>query len=135
MILSFIPFSSTATLKSLLTPLRSYVIRVMSEVRFNGKIKRAVMHTEVTVPNDRIWISGFESWKKLSRHDSESDLSNITARAISHESLHLALRSRIGLRASKTLDHIFKNDLLSVDNCGLNCLDNRLLVDVSKVPS
>jgi hypothetical protein len=91
----------------------------MSEIRFNGRIRKAAMHTEVTYSNDTIWISGFNGWKSLSEN---RGLPTTIAKAISHESLHLALRRRIGLRASKTLDSVITNDLMNVDVDGLKCL-------------
>ena len=90
----------------------------MSELRFNGRIRRAGTHTEVTRPNDTIWISGFRGWKAFL----DSECLDRMTRAISHETLHLVLRRRIGLIASRTLDLVLMNDIESVDYDGL-CLE------------
>ncbi|MHB8565487.1 MAG: hypothetical protein ACYC7D_04625 [Nitrososphaerales archaeon] len=100
----------------------------MSEVRFNGRIRRAAMHTEVSRPNDTIWISGFKGWMSVCDEVCVSR----AGRAISHETLHLILRKRVGLRASKTLDSILNNDLESVDYHGLEqtSLESIISLDV-----
>ncbi len=89
----------------------------MSEIRFNGRIRRAPMHTEVSEPNDVIWISGYGGWRSLVAEF--DDLVEVISKGISHESLHLTLRRRIGLWASKALDLVLANDISSVDYCGV----------------
>lgn len=88
----------------------------MSEIRFNGRIRKAPIHTEVSEPNDVIWISGYGGWKRLI---AECDPADLISKAISHESLHLTLRRRIGIWAAKALDRVLANDVTSVDYCGI----------------
>ncbi len=87
----------------------------MSSIRFNGRIRKAAMHTEVSRPGNTIWISGFRGWMRFSEEVCVVQVS----KAISHETLHLILRKRIGMLASKTLDLVLDNDFESIDYHGL----------------
>ncbi len=67
------------------------------------------MHTEVSETNSTIWISGYDGWKKLR----ESQAFRLSIKAISHESLHLVIRAKVGKLASTNLD------LLEIDSDGV----------------